>query len=166
MRWILAIVLCAACLGGVGCTYVSDLERAQHHFQANQHERALALLRVLENDLDSFGPEQKATYAYLRGMTDYRLSGNEPGRPAADKGEPSAIEKSYRFHARYWLGVANAVEKETPGSLRSEWKANVAAALRDLNQDVFGVGVFWDEEDESESDADGDADDDAAAGDT
>ena len=117
--------------------------------------------------MDSLGSADRARYAYLRGINDYRMSGTK------DDTEMSAVDKSFRSHARYWLGQAKAMEKQTPGSLRSEWKKNIDEALRDLNQDVYGVGVFPDDDEglaaegkssseveEEEDDAD-DSDDDS-----
>src|SRR3712207_3611789 len=79
------ISLCA--VGAVTCaTYKQDLERSRGHYEGtsvdqarkdyeeNQYEKALALLRVLEHDVDSLPPGEQAQYAYLRGMTGYRLS--------------------------------------------------------------------------------------------
>ena len=40
---------------------------------ATMYEHALALWRALEADSDSLRPDDQARYAYLRGMTDYRL---------------------------------------------------------------------------------------------
>src|SRR5689334_1676372 len=63
-------------LSSAGCaTYRQDLERAKAHYDANEYEKGLALFRVLEPDLDSFSDAEKTQYAYLRGMTDYRLAG-------------------------------------------------------------------------------------------
>ena len=146
MRWICVIVLCVAALGGAGCTYASDLDRAQNHFQANRHEQALALFRVLERDMNSFSAEEQARYAYLRGMNDYRLSGQKEDAFTTEATAPTEADKAFRSHARYWLGMARSLEKNNPGSLRSEWKTNADAAMRDLNQDVYGAGVFVDDE--------------------
>jgi hypothetical protein len=147
MRRILATVLSVTVLGGFGCaTYLDDLNRAERHYQSNQHERALALFRALEADMDSLSPADRARYAYLRGINDYRLSGHkEDTATTTATASASTVDKTYRAHARYWLGIARALERQTPGSLRAEWKTNVDEALRDLNQDVFGVGVFPDE---------------------
>lgn len=151
MRRILATVLSVTVLGGFGCaTYLDDLNRAERHYQSNQHERALALFRALEADMDSLSPADRARYAYLRGINDYRLSGHKEDTATATStttatASASTVDKTYRAHARYWLGIARSLERQTPGSLRAEWKTNVDEALRDLNQDVFGVGVFPDE---------------------
>jgi hypothetical protein len=147
MRRILATVLSVTVLGGFGCaTYLDDLNRAERHYQSNQHEQALALFRALEADMDSLSPADRARYAYLRGINDYRLSGHkEDTSTTTAAASTSNVDKTYRAHARYWLGIARSLERQTPGSLRAEWKNNVDEALRDLNQDVFGVGVFPDE---------------------
>lgn len=128
-----------ALLGSVlfGCaTYRQDLERAQKHYEENQYEKALALFRVLEPDIDSLSDAEQAKYAYLRGMTDYRLAGlslaaNVPGGVADPK-------RGYRDNARHWLAVAAAIEKNTPGGLTGDEKKRLEDALTDLNKDVYG----------------------------
>jgi hypothetical protein len=99
-------------------TYAEDLNRGERHFQANEYERALALFRVIEPDMDSLSPVDRTRYAYLRGMTDYRMS--------------------YRADARHWLGLARAMEKQTPGGIEESWKDRLNQALTDLDGDVFG----------------------------
>ncbi|WP_272420089.1 hypothetical protein [Polyangium jinanense] len=128
-----------ALLGSVllGCaTYRQDLERAQKHYEENQYEKALALFRVLEPDIDSLSDAEQAKYAYLRGMTDYRLAGlslaaNVPGGVADPK-------RGYRDNARHWLAVAAAIEKNTPGGLTGDEKKRLEDAMSDLNKDVYG----------------------------
>ncbi len=132
MRTTIALVACVTALTIPACaTYLDDLNRAEAHYKANEHERALALFRVLEPDIDSLSRSDQARYAYLRGMNDYRLGA------------------AFRADARHWLAFAKAVEREQPGSLSAEWKPRLEEALRDLNQDVYGVGVFPDEPQES-----------------
>jgi len=132
MRTTIALVACVAALTTSACaTYLDDLNRAEAHYKASEHERALALFRVLEPDLDSLSRADQARYAYLRGMNDYRLG------------------DVFRADARHWLAFAKAIEREQPGSLASEWKPRLEEALRDLNQDVYGVGVFPEEPEES-----------------
>jgi hypothetical protein len=99
-------------------TYREDLNRGQRLYEENQYDRALAIWRVLEDDVDSLTPNDQARYAYLRGMTDYRLG--------------------YRPYARHWLGVARSLEKEHPGGLNQEWKDRLTKSLEDLDKDVFG----------------------------
>lgn len=123
--WVLAAASCA--------TYRQDLERARIHYNANQYEPALALFRVLEPDIDSFSEAEKTQYAYLRGMTDYRLSGMaNQGTTVADP------KKGFRDNARHWLAVAIAIEKKTPGGLNADEKQRLRDALDDLNHDVYG----------------------------
>jgi hypothetical protein len=78
----------------------------------------LAIFRVLEEDTDSLSLNDQARYAYLRGMTDYRLG--------------------FRPDARHWLALAKATEQEHPGGLSPDWKQRLDEALTDLNRDVFG----------------------------
>jgi hypothetical protein len=134
---ILLVALGAALpLSAASCaTYRSDLERARAHYDKNEYEAALALFRVLEPDIDSLSPAEHAQYAYSRGMTDYRLASlASPGASVIDP------KQAYRSHARHWLAVARAVEKETPGGLKDEEKQRLEEALTDLNRDVYGGG--------------------------
>ncbi|MBN2196693.1 MAG: hypothetical protein JW751_28025 [Polyangiaceae bacterium] len=110
-------------------TYRNDLNRGQRLYEDTEYERALAIWRYLEPDLDSLGPADQARYAYLRGMTDYRLSGGE-----------SATNAEFRAHARHWLAVAKAIEQEHPGALSNPWKLLLEEALADLNAEVYGIG--------------------------
>ncbi|MFW5739946.1 MAG: hypothetical protein ACOC1F_06235 [Myxococcota bacterium] len=140
MRRILATVVCVTVLGGFGCaTYRDDLNRAERHYRANEHERALALFRALEPDVDSLSHADRTRYAYLRGINDYRMSGK------TDSGALTDVDKAYRAHARHWLALARSLERMKPGGLQEEWKSKLDEALRDLNQDVYGVGVFPEE---------------------
>lgn len=144
------LVLCA--FGAITCaTYKQDLDRSRKHYEdnqvdqarknyeENQYEKALALLRVLEHDIDSFSPGEQAQYAYLRGMTDYRLS--QSSRLSQQPTQGSSVadpRKDYRANSRHWLGVAAATEKITPGGLLPEEKQRMTDALNDLNKDVWG----------------------------
>jgi hypothetical protein len=129
-----ALGLLTVLLLAAGCsTYRSDLDRARAHYDHNEHEAALALLRVLEPDIDSFSASEHAQYAYARGMTDYRLAA------AANAGTAVSDPKAgFRANARHWLAVARAIEKETPGGLNEDEKKRLDEALGDLNQDVYG----------------------------
>ena len=93
-----------AAIWASGCsTYRSDLDRARAHYDVNEFEPALALLRVLEADRDSFSPAEHAQYAYTRGMTDYRLSAlASTGNTISDP------KQAFRSNARHWLAVARA----------------------------------------------------------
>jgi hypothetical protein len=115
-------LLVAAATLLVGCsTYRDDLARGQTAFEQNNHERALALFRGLEHDTDHLNTEENARYAYLRGMTDYRVG--------------------YRSEARHWLLVAHAIEGESPGSLPMDWKTRLREALGELNEQVYKQGT-------------------------
>ncbi|MGK3990392.1 hypothetical protein WME99_45525 [Sorangium sp. So ce136] len=128
------LFLSSLALAATGCaTYTQDLDRARSHYEANRFEQALALFRVLEHDTDSFSLPEQAQYAYLRGMTDYRLADLAPqGAGVADP------RKGYRDNARHWLGLAAAIEKQTPGGISSEQKNRLTETLADLNRDVYG----------------------------
>jgi hypothetical protein len=109
----------------LGCsTYREDLNRGQRLYEENRYEHALAIWRVLEADTDSLTLNDQARYAYLRGMTDYRLG--------------------FRPYARHWLGVARALDKQHPGGLNQEWKDRMEKSLTDLNNDVYGGSERFD----------------------
>lgn len=112
-----AFLVLAVCV--VGCaTYREDLNRGQRLYEENEYEHALSIWRELEPDTDSLGFKDQARYAYLRGMTDYRLG--------------------FRPDARHWLAIAKATEQEHPGGLSQQWKDRLGKALDDLNKDVYG----------------------------
>jgi hypothetical protein len=137
MRLAPILVVLALPLVSAGCaTYLNDLDRAETH-SATEAERALALFRVDENDIDSLSQADQTRYFYLRGMNDYRL------------GQP------FRADARHWLALARAHESQSPGGLRDEWKQRLEEALKDLNQDVYGQGVVVeDDKDKKDDDKD------------
>jgi integrase len=133
---IVALAAPLALLTATSCaTYRQDLERARAHYEKNEYEPALALFRVLEPDVDSFSPAEYAQYSYSRGMTDFRLSSLvSSGNAAVDP------KQSFRSHARHWLAVARAIEKQTPGGLTPDELQRLEEALKDLNRDVYGGG--------------------------
>ena len=99
-----AILLVLAFCVGACATYREDLNRGQRLYEENEYERALAIWRYLEPDMDSLSHNDQARYAYLRGMTDYRLG------------------EEFRRDARHWLAIAKAIEQEHPGGLNPQWK--------------------------------------------
>jgi hypothetical protein len=122
MRLLAAFALLLACAGCA--TYREDLYRGQRMYEENQYERALAIWRVLEDDTDSLSFNEQARYAYLRGMTDYRLG--------------------FRADSRHWLAIAKAIEQEHSGGLSPEWKQRLEESLEDLNKDVYGGAERFD----------------------
>ncbi len=112
----LALALLAGCT-----TYRDDLSRGQTAFEQNSHERALAIFRALEPDTSHLAPPERAHYAYLRGMTDYRIG--------------------YRADARHWLLVAQSMDLATPGVLPADWKTRLTEALAELNDAVYQEGI-------------------------
>ncbi len=118
MRAMMLVVL----LAGAGCqTYQDDLARSQRAFEQNEQERALALLRQLEPDALHLSIADQAQYAYLRGMTDYRIG--------------------YKVDARHWLALAKSLDDQTTGLLPSDWKTRLGDALKELNEAVYGGGT-------------------------
>ena len=112
--FLLTALACASC-----ATYREDLNRGQRMYEENQYEHALALWRTLEDDLDSLSPSDRARYAYLRGMTDYRLG--------------------FRADSRHWLALAKVTDQAHAGSLTAAWEERLEQSLTDLNQDVYGA---------------------------
>lgn len=117
-------VLCLGLLLSACATYREDLNRGQRLYEENEFERALAIWRTLEHDRDSLSDNDQTRYAYLRGMTDYRLG--------------------FRAGARHWLAIAKATEQEHPGGLSQLWKQRLDSALDDLNREVFGRAERFD----------------------
>jgi hypothetical protein len=110
--WAALFLLCCA-------TYRDHLSRGQRLYQENKYEDALAIWRVLEADMDSLDEGDQARYAYLRGMTDFRLG--------------------FRDDARHWLAISKAINAAHPGGLAGDWPARVDAARTDLNREVYGL---------------------------
>ena len=66
-------------------------------------------------------------------MTDYRLSSL-----ASAGSNVSDPKRAFRDNSRHWLGVAAAIEKESPGGLTEDEKTRLGETLTDLNHDVYG----------------------------
>ena len=126
-RYVAVFTALALALLLSGCsTYRDHLNRGQRLYDENEYEHALALWRSLEPDMDSLSFNDQARYAYLRGMTDFRLG--------------------FRPDARHWLAVAKAIEQDHPGGLSAEWKARTEESLNDLNKEVYGGAEALDSE--------------------
>ncbi len=120
MRWIAVAVLASS--GLVSCaTYQDELASGQRAFEASEHDRALAIFRALEPDTARLSASERARYAYLRGMTDFRIG--------------------YQAEARHWLSVAFALEQQSPGSLPEDWNKRLTESLKDLNEEVYTGGI-------------------------
>ena|SRR5688572_22433832 len=111
-----AVVALVAC-----STYRDQLVRSQRAFDQTDYDRSLALLRDLEPDVRRLTTPEQAEYAYLRGMSDYRIG--------------------YRQDARHWLALARSYEESQPGMIPSDWKARVNEALDELNATVYQEGI-------------------------
>ena len=111
-------------LSSAGCAiYSDDLSRSVRYYDSNEHERALAVLRSLEPDIDSLKAEDRIRYYYYRGMTDYRLASDT---------------FKVRPDARHWLALAKAGEADLSQALTDQQKGLLTEALNDLNRDVYG----------------------------
>lgn len=120
MRRGLALTVIVLALGAC-TTYRDQLARGQLSFEQNEHERTLGLLRALEPDMTKLSTPEQAHYAYLRGMTDYRIG--------------------YRTDARHWLAIARAYDDRSPGLLPVDWRARMTEALEELDGVVFSEGL-------------------------
>jgi hypothetical protein len=118
-RGIVGMVLLLTC---ASCTTFHDqLGRGQRSFELTEYDRTLAILRDLEPDMMRLPMPEQAQYAYMRGMTDYRVG--------------------YKPDARHWLSVAKAYEDNSPGVLPPDWKARVNETLDELNGVVYTAGT-------------------------
>jgi len=121
-RRLLGLLALVAFAGATACTtYRDELARGQRAFEQSDHDRTLALLRDLEPDVRRLSTPEQAQYAYLRGMTDYRVG--------------------YKADARHWLSVTKAYEDNSPGVLPADWKARATEALDELNGVVYTQGI-------------------------
>lgn len=120
MRVLLAIAFVSMAVGGC-TTYRDQLARGQRAFELNEHDRTLAILRDLEPDVKRLSLPEQAEYAYLRGMTDYRVG--------------------YKPDARHWLSLAKAYEDNSPGVLPADWKLRINEALDEMNGVVYSGGI-------------------------
>jgi hypothetical protein len=122
MRWSAPPQLLLALLFAVGCNGErAALLRGQGYYEDNQYERALSLWRSLERRERELSPGDFARYAYLRGMTDYRLG--------------------FHADARHWLAIAKVAEQQRPGGLESTWLPRLDGALADLERESSGMPV-------------------------
>ena len=118
---LLALAGLAALVGVSACsTYRDDLLRGREAFEQSSYDRALGLFRAIENETSYLSPSERAQYAYLRGMTDYRMG--------------------YKADARHWLLVCKTLDDGTPGTLPKEWRARLDEALGQLNEAVYAGG--------------------------
>jgi len=121
-RSLVVAVLAPLVFAVAGCsTYRDELARSQHAFDENQHETALAILRMLELDTSHLDADEQARYAYLRGMTDFRIG--------------------YKADARHWLAVAKAMDEKRPGLLSEEWRTRLDQSLAELDAQVWTTGM-------------------------
>lgn len=113
----LLIVVLAGC-----ATYAKDLDRAQRHYDDNEFAKALAVLRVLGEDEAALGEADRVRFAYLRGMTDYRLA-------SLSAATERTQDATFRGCARDWLAIAARGMKKHPQALSADEQARAARAL-------------------------------------
>lgn len=116
-----------------GCqNYGDQLARGQGYYEQNQYEAALAVWRNLEPDQDSLSRPEVVRYAYLRGMTDYRLG--------------------YKAESRYWLGLSRAAlnrvqaDDGEAAALQPDEMKRLDETLTELNNEVYGLSETPSEE--------------------
>lgn len=110
VAWLLTLVPWLAACGA----YSAELQRGQRYYERNEYESALAVWRSLDSNSAALGRYEQTQYAYLRGMTDYRLG--------------------FRAEARHWLARAQAGEHLHPGGLPSAWNDRLLQTLADLER--------------------------------
>jgi hypothetical protein len=120
-RGSLGLVVALALAASACSTYSDDLARSQHAFEENQHETALAIQRMLELDTSHLDTTEQAHYAYLRGMTDFRIG--------------------YKADARHYLAVAKAMDEKTPGIIPPDWRTRLDQSLAELDAQVWTAGM-------------------------
>jgi hypothetical protein len=102
------------------CAAQSDaITRGQRYYEDNQYEKALSLWRDLDRRRVPLSSTERARFAYLRGMTDYRLG--------------------FRGDARHWLAVAKGTDALSPGGLDVSSRERLESALGDLEREAFGI---------------------------
>lgn len=120
MRWSALTQTVFALSLAIGCNGErAALLRGQAYYEDNQYERALSLWRSLERRESQLSASDFARYAYLRGMTDYRLG--------------------FHADARHWLALAKVTEQRRPGGLDSAWVPRLDGALADLERETSGM---------------------------
>ena len=119
MRGLTAALLLSTLFGCA--TYHDELSRGETAYEKNDHEKALAIFRALEPDQSHFDVTEEARYAYLRGMTDFRIG--------------------YRADARHWLMIAKSIDDENKDALPPDWKNRLVTELKTLNEEVYGGGM-------------------------
>lgn len=113
-------VLWLTSLLGLGCqTYSDQIQRSQGYYEEHKYEQALAVLRNVDSDHDSFDANERVRYHYLRGMTDYRLG--------------------YSEDARYYLSLARALTKQASRALLPDEAKRLQQTLDELNGPVYGL---------------------------
>ncbi len=101
-------------------TFSRDLERAHAHYDQSEFPEALALLRVLDDDVPALSPRERVLYAYLRGMTDYHLAQALPGGPERD---------TFTAYAGRYLHQASELSATTPGALGDPERDRLARTI-------------------------------------
>jgi hypothetical protein len=126
-----AFVVSVGLLALSGCTtYREELSRAQTAYDANEHDKALALTRAIEPNVPYLTRVEQTRYYYLRGMSNLRIG--------------------FRAEARHYLSTARAMEQENQGALPNDWKNRLDQSLSELNTEVYqsGFPALYAQEDE------------------
>jgi hypothetical protein len=125
----IALAVLAATLGSACATYSQDLERVRRHYDRSEFPASLALLRALGDDQAGLSERERVEYAYLRGMTDYRLAAASPSGPTRD---------AFRQYAADYLSRASKLDAATPTALSAGQKERMRQTLAALatNADI------------------------------
>lgn len=115
----------AALVVGIGCGGTAqDLARAERHYRRAEFPRALALLRVVGDELDELPEDQRARYHYLRGMSDYRIAASFPD---------GDLRAAFRDNARTHLVDARSALRITKDALGPDEQAVLYRTLLELS---------------------------------
>lgn len=115
-----AVALGCAVALALGCAGLSDdLRRARRSYAAAAYEDANTWLVAIEEDIPSATTAQRATWHYLRGMTEYRLG--------------------HRREARHYLALAHVIAGERGVGLQPQWQRTLAITLDELGEEIPGA---------------------------
>jgi hypothetical protein len=119
------LTLCAlGVASSAGCaTYSKDMERVRTHYTRSEFPAALGLLRVLGDDQGLLSKKERVQYAYLRGMTDFRL-----GASAVKVADRVALRRA----SLYWLERASERSADEPEALIDAERERMTSTLRVL----------------------------------
>jgi hypothetical protein len=114
LGWRRAVLVTAVAVAGAACAnYADQLGRAERHYQNARYEASMANLEDLDPHLAALSRDERARFAFVRGMTHLRLD--------------------QRPDARHWLALAREEAREAPAALNDDARATIERALVELD---------------------------------